>query len=353
MLQGPYSSLDRDRPLIRVPFTSFAVATVLLPLTGLIACLFTSILYHYEDATYTHCKVSNYLPSISSAISRVPERYIWRSCIGLHSAPRFLVSAAYFSFYRGRFSSRPLEQLLSVLNLICSLTENTGLLLLTYVSSTETYNVHKYGFAVFMGSSLLHMLITCRLWMVIRRHYVHSEQRAWYGFHSHADDTQLSISAEPNDATAIKSVTNYLTAIKSVTNYLTAIKSVTNCLTAIKSVTNCLTAIKSVTNCLTAIKSVTNYLTAIKSITNCLTAIKSLTNCLTAIKSITNYLTAIKSVTNCLTAIKSVTNCLTAIKSVTNYLTAIKSVTNCLTAIKSVTNCPTAIKSVTNCLTAI
>ncbi|KAK5917602.1 hypothetical protein CgunFtcFv8_002436 [Champsocephalus gunnari] len=177
MLQGPYSSLDRDRPLIRVPFTSFAVATVLLPLTGLIACLFTSILYHYEDATYTHCKVSNYLPSISSAISRVPERYIWRSCIGLHSAPRFLVSAAYFSFYRGRFSSRPLEQLLSVLNLICSLTENTGLLLLTYVSSTETYNVHKYGFAVFMGSSLLHMLITCRLWMVIRRHYVHSEEK--------------------------------------------------------------------------------------------------------------------------------------------------------------------------------
>ncbi|KAL3043115.1 post-GPI attachment to proteins factor 2 [Trematomus bernacchii] len=177
MLQGPYSSLDRDRPLIRVPFTSFAVATVLLPLTGLIACLFTSILYHYEDATYTHCKVPNYLPSISSAISRVPERYIWRSCIGLHSAPRFLVSAAYFSFYRGRFSSRPPELLLSVLNLICSLTENTGLLLLTYVSSTETYNVHKYGFAVFMGSSLLHMLITCRLWMVIRRHYVHPEEK--------------------------------------------------------------------------------------------------------------------------------------------------------------------------------
>ncbi|KAK1874597.1 Post-GPI attachment to proteins factor 2 [Dissostichus eleginoides] len=145
MLQGPYSSLDRDRPLIRVPFTSFAVP--------------------------------NYLPSISSAISGVPERYIWRSCIGLHSAPRFLVSAAYFSFYRGRFSSRPPELLLSVLNLICSLTENTGLLLLTYVSSTETYNVHKYGFIVFVGSSLLHMLITCRLWTVIRRHYVHPELR--------------------------------------------------------------------------------------------------------------------------------------------------------------------------------
>lgn len=184
MLQGPYTSLDRDRPLIRLPFTSFAVGTVLLPLTGLIACLFISLVYHFEDATFTHChvsrhvlkkkkkilmrwnkkknllsvfpvrkaeinicflfvvtlQVSNYLPSISAAISRVPERYIWRGCIGLHSAPRYLVSAAYFSFYRGRFAKRLPELLLSGLALLCSLAENTGLLLLTYVASTETYS---------------------------------------------------------------------------------------------------------------------------------------------------------------------------------------------------------------------
>lgn len=57
MLQGPYSSLDRDRPLIRLPFTSFAVATVLLPVTGFIACVFISLIYHFEDSTYTHCQV--------------------------------------------------------------------------------------------------------------------------------------------------------------------------------------------------------------------------------------------------------------------------------------------------------
>ncbi|KAK9519394.1 hypothetical protein VZT92_022128 [Zoarces viviparus] len=176
MLQGPYGSLDRDRPLFRLPFTSFAVGTVLLPLTGFIACLFISLVYHFEDATYTHCHVSNYLPSISGAISLVPERYIWRCCVGLHSAPRYLVSIAYFSFYRGRFSKRLPERLLSWLALLCSLTENTGLLLLTYVSSTETYSAHKNGFVVFIGSSLLHMLITCRLWQVIRRHYVNPEE---------------------------------------------------------------------------------------------------------------------------------------------------------------------------------
>lgn len=85
-------------------------------------------------------QVSNYLPSISSAISRVPERYIWRCCIGLHSAPRYLVAAAYFNFYRGRFAGRLPELLLTALVLICSVAENTGLLLLTYVLSTETYS---------------------------------------------------------------------------------------------------------------------------------------------------------------------------------------------------------------------
>lgn len=138
--------------------------------------------------------MSNYLPSISSAISRAPELYIWRSCIGLHSAPRYLVAVAYFNFYRGRFAGRLRELLLSGLALLCSLAENTGLVLLTYVASTEAYSesgprraslrvttaaltltrfsvaeVHKYGFAVFIGCSLVHMVITCWLWYVIKR----------------------------------------------------------------------------------------------------------------------------------------------------------------------------------------
>ncbi|XP_034033475.1 post-GPI attachment to proteins factor 2 [Thalassophryne amazonica] len=167
MLQGLLGTVDRERPLIRLPFTHFAVGTVLLPFTGLIVCLCISLLYHFEDSTYTHCQVPNYLPSISAAISRVPERYVWRCCIGVHSAPRYLVAAVYFNFYRCCFAKRLPELLLSCLALVCSVAENTGLLLLTYVSSTETYSVHKHSFIVFVASSLLHMLVTCRLWHVI------------------------------------------------------------------------------------------------------------------------------------------------------------------------------------------
>lgn len=74
MLQGPYGSLDRERdgPLIRLPFVSFAVGTVLLPFTGLIACLFISLVYHFEESTYTHCQVSGHMvQQTKESLSRV------------------------------------------------------------------------------------------------------------------------------------------------------------------------------------------------------------------------------------------------------------------------------------------
>lgn len=98
-------------------------------------------------------QVANYLPSISAAISLTPERYIWRFSIGLHSAPRLLMAAAYLGYYRGRFTRRLKEQLLSVLTFLLALSENIGLLLLTYVSSTENYS----EFEMYMHQRLKNM----------------------------------------------------------------------------------------------------------------------------------------------------------------------------------------------------
>ncbi|KAJ8368482.1 hypothetical protein SKAU_G00085100 [Synaphobranchus kaupii] len=175
----PYG-LDRDRPFARLRFTTFIVGTVLLPLLGLTSCIFISWFFHFEEATKTHCKVSNYLPSISASISLTPERYIWRFCIGLHSAPRFLTAVAYFTFYRGRFTKNCVETVLSYLSLVCAFSENTGLLLLTYVSSDESYGIHKKGFMVFIGSALVHMMITCWLWKVINKYSVSREEMKSY-----------------------------------------------------------------------------------------------------------------------------------------------------------------------------
>ncbi|KAK7883335.1 hypothetical protein WMY93_029509 [Mugilogobius chulae] len=158
-----------DRPLLwRISFRSCVVATLCLPLLGLLSCVFISSVYHFEDATGTHCHVANYLPSISASISLSPECHIWRACIGLHWAPRVLVEYSYLKLYRGRFGARSVERSLSTLSLIFSVCENMGLLLLTSVSSTEAYAVHKMGFLLFIGSSLVYMLITCRLWSAIK-----------------------------------------------------------------------------------------------------------------------------------------------------------------------------------------
>ncbi|XP_029373626.1 post-GPI attachment to proteins factor 2-like [Echeneis naucrates] len=175
MLQGS-SILGHDRPpVIRISFPACVLSTVCLPLLGLITCVLISSVFHFEDSTGTHCQVPNYLPSISASISLSPECHIWRFCIGLHSAPRFLVAFTYFKFYKARFSSKFPENPLSCLNLAFSVFENLGLLLLTYVSSSETYFVHKEGFALFIISSVIYMLITCRLWKSIKKYSLSPE----------------------------------------------------------------------------------------------------------------------------------------------------------------------------------
>jgi len=134
-------------------------------LTGTVACIVLSVVYNFERSTATHCRVANYLPSISSAIGGyTPQRYIWRICIALQLAPRIIAAVLHYNFYTSFYIAR--SGIWCTLAALCSLLhilENVSLVTLSYVSSTENYDIHESSFYFFVLFSWLYMIMTCVL----------------------------------------------------------------------------------------------------------------------------------------------------------------------------------------------
>ncbi|XP_066287202.1 post-GPI attachment to proteins factor 2-like isoform X3 [Branchiostoma lanceolatum] len=158
-------SLRLDSVLLRVDFRLWHTITALLPLGSFLTAVLLGLWLHFESATGTHCGVANYLPSISAAIGGLtPERYIWRTGIALHTAPRYMVTLMYYNFHRNRSATPSVwYQLLYKLTCLLNIVEVSSLVVLTYVSSTENPDIHEVSFISFVVCSEVYMFFTCVL----------------------------------------------------------------------------------------------------------------------------------------------------------------------------------------------
>ncbi|KAJ1526783.1 hypothetical protein ONE63_008356 [Megalurothrips usitatus] len=158
----PLAQDKRQTSWLRVPFGKLAWITVSLPLFAFIFCVIWSVLFNFDRATFTHCKVENYLPSISAAIGNFsPQRDVWRTAIGTHALPRLLVASKYYSFYKAVLYKW--AHFLAAVACWLTVIENLALVGLTFVSSSDNYPAHEKLFIIFLISSELYMVLTCFL----------------------------------------------------------------------------------------------------------------------------------------------------------------------------------------------
>ncbi|XP_025088695.1 post-GPI attachment to proteins factor 2-like isoform X1 [Pomacea canaliculata] len=146
-----------------LPVSKIVLGTCSLPMFATIFCVVWSVAFDFERSTATHCKVYNFLPSISSAIGGfAPQRYVWRICVSIHCTQRFMVGVAYYNFHTSVYpgATNKKYKALAALNSLLHLVEIFSLVCLSMISSTENGGVHEGFFISFIISGLLYMLVT-------------------------------------------------------------------------------------------------------------------------------------------------------------------------------------------------
>ncbi|KAI3381560.1 hypothetical protein SNEBB_008720 [Seison nebaliae] len=162
--------------LITIKFHTLMTFSLILPFFSIFFCLFSSLIFKWNDVNFVKCNVGNFVPSISAVTGIFPQAFVWRIGIGFHLAPRFLVIYLYFKFYERscKHIENRFPHFLRYINSLLVLTENICLILVTYVSNKDNYIVHERSFIMFLACSLLHNITT----IILHRFYCPSNDES-------------------------------------------------------------------------------------------------------------------------------------------------------------------------------
>lgn len=171
---------QRPQLELRISFKSLAVTTATAQISSLVFCLAWSVKFNFYESTATHCRVANYLPSLSATLDFTPQRDVWRSCIGLSGVPRYFIA---YLYYRIIFRSAPLLWLhwieitaligLSIVDSIryfgkclplswtLIIVDHRQLSLIANYLSTNKPVFHATCVGVFLITSIIHMMLVC------------------------------------------------------------------------------------------------------------------------------------------------------------------------------------------------
>jgi len=137
--------------LFQMRFRHLALITVSLPCFAFVFCIVYSFFHHYDLVTRTHCNVWNAAPSISASIGNfAPQKYVWKVCIALHSAPRLLICQMYHTYMQRVLRRVNFVQQMVLFTCVLNVAEVFSLLLLSVVPSVEDFTLHKLCFGSFL-----------------------------------------------------------------------------------------------------------------------------------------------------------------------------------------------------------
>ena len=137
------------------PLRVIARWTSLLPPVSLVICVLWSLLNNFEKATFTHCKVPQLLPTLSSVIGGFElQRFMWTFSVAITTGPRIVFCKLKQINLCEKYSSykRTIKW-----NFYLNVTEILCLLTLSLVPSSEIFLLHATAFSVFILTSLLSM----------------------------------------------------------------------------------------------------------------------------------------------------------------------------------------------------